>query len=272
MTSVKPVLHVPDAIAAGLESGRLVREGGVVRDCATGRIVALLREAGDGGGPGFALSDVLTLLDAEDGGSLADAVKTILEAVRACQAEGRAAVIHAEADLVGRAQAALRALQHDAAAGRCNRWIEHCDRLLEVFHCSLQAADRMLQDREVLERHGRGALEAFTVASLAGRALLWVAYTWGDPREAVQVARDVNHDVELTASRVEAALGKPSSLLWMTGDHAVLRARAKKTASRWRQVDEVLALPPQEQRALLEAGATAVEVLPAVNGVGVKHR
>lgn len=251
MTALDVTLGLPPEIIDGLGLGTLVRDGGVVREASTGRLVALLRDADVADSPLRGLLESNVVPFALVGISMARlerALARVEDQVRrgfaALSAQVALVDQRVEAAVAGEFLGNFQACALDLESGRVERLPEYRRLMLVSAHQFRLLVRGAVTDVRVL-RASPGAVGAAVRAALvAGVAARELTFRLGERDAALGLTDVLARDWGDVHERARDALGRPASLFWIEPVHRALERELRESAHRLEAHREMARLLP----------------------------
>jgi len=230
-----------------LEKGLAQREGGIVRNCETGRIIAFLQDVD---GPLVESAQPIAVPLAVLGismtavGKRLQAIEQELQQLRA-QVEDLAAStelanIKLDGMLLGKLIGDLYACDLDLAAGNRSRCSEYRQVFIQAYYQCKFVATQALESPEVLRRSGPVVHQYLQAMFLAGVAARDLSYRMNDKPGALKVANTLTEDARGIADKTRSKILARSALFWRNRQHLQLVQAADESSARLKSHQESL--------------------------------
>lgn len=247
-------LGIPEKAAAMLQAGTAYRDGGIVREFESGRIVAFLQDA-DAPARELASANVVPL--AVLGISMMAVnhrlkrIEAELRSVRNLLQDVAAGVTFANAKLdgqmFGRLLGALHSCHLDIAAGNEQKLADYRHTFLEAYHLFRSVVEEVLGNAELLRRFEPVLRRYMQAMFLAGIAARDVSYRLDDAQGAQQLALEIAREASALAETAQKRLSAPSALFWRNNEHVTLALDIRESAARLRSHEEALRVLPSSE-------------------------
>jgi hypothetical protein len=248
---VDVILGLPDNVLRGLDAGAFVRDGGVVREAANGRIVALLRDADVADSPLRALLESNVVPLALQGLSMAALERRLARieglvrrGLDALAADLALANLRLDAGMVGELLGNLQACALDLAAGRGERVPEYRRSLLIAYQRLRLLAAAAASDPRVLRAHPDALQQAARAALVAGVAARDLTLRLGETDAGLQLTDALSQEWNGIHERVRAALSTLRALFWIEAPHRAAAGELHESARRLEGHREMARLLP----------------------------
>lgn len=258
-------LGIPEKAAAMLRAGTAYRDGGIVREFESGRIVAFLQDA-DAPAKELACANVVPL--AVMGISMMAVnhrlkrIEAELRSVRNLLEDVAAGVTFANAKLdgqmFGRLLGALHSCHLDISAGNMQKLADYRHTFLEAYHQFRSVVEEVLGNPELLRRFEPVLRRYMQAMFLAGIAARDVSYRLNDVQGAQQLATEIAQQASALAEAAQKKLSAPSALFWRNDEHITLALDVRESAARLRSHEEALRVLPSSEIRRIAARQLAV--------------
>ncbi len=242
MVEFPTVLVGSDKVRAGLTSGLFYRDGGVIREGATGRIVELLQ---DGHLPDPKMAELLSAsvvpLAVQAVGfaivvskleSIRASLESVLEEVRGLRDDMRAVAAQLDAQSIGRLLGAMHSCALELKEGSTARLAEYRQCFLEYYHQFRRLAELVSGDPRLLRSHPELLLRSHQAMSLSGVAARDLCVRMGQRESALELGETIHRQSSEIEARVSKQLGAPSSLFWVEKEHRQGQAEVRESTAR----------------------------------------
>jgi hypothetical protein len=252
MVEFPTVLLGSDKVREGLERGLFYRDGGVIRETATGRIVEILR---DGQLPHPKMAEILSAsvvpLAVQAVGfaivvakleSIRTSLESLSEQVRGLRDDLRAIAARLDARSIGRLIGAIHSCSLELKEGFTARFAEYRQCFLEYYHEFRQLAELVSGDRDLFRSHPELLLRSHQAMCLSGVAARDLCVRMGQRESALELGEWIHRDSSEIEARVAKLVDSPSSLFWIEREHRQVRAEIRESTARLRGHIEQLRL------------------------------
>lgn len=247
-------LGIPEQAEAMLNAGTAYRDGGIVREIGSGRIVAFLHDA-DNTAQGLLGANVVPLavlgismlainrrlekIEAE----LRDIKNMVEELILAVQLTN----IKLDSQMIGKLRGAMHACHLDIKSGQMHRMSEYRQVFLEAHHQFYGLIRGIVRNHELLRRLEPVLKQYIRAMLLAGIAARDVSFQMDDEAGAIDVAKTISSHSQEIADGIGNCLKAPSSLFWQTEAHIDLALEVRESAARIKSHEEELIMLPRQE-------------------------
>lgn len=250
MQPIDVTLGLAPEIRAGLTDGRYRLDGGVVRDCASGRIVALppgceprSTSLGELGLDGIqALAGLFRARgEAAQVGAVAAQLALLADELKAVRSVVEVVAAQLDGLLLGRLAGTLRAYGLDAATATPAELRAYRRELLEAHEALAATVDGLLASPRALRDCPSAVARCAKAALVAGAAARDASLRLGDLSAVREISRSLAMGGAARARILRERVAAPSALFWVADGHRAavveLRESARVLAAQHEQLE-----------------------------------
>jgi hypothetical protein len=247
-------LGIPEKAAEMLQAGTAYRDGGIVRDLESGRIVAFLQDAD---APARSLASVNVVPLAVMGISMmavAQRLRKIEAELRSLQsrieeveAELTLVQVKLDAELFGKLLSAIQSCHFDISASHFQKLADYRHVFLETYHRFRLVVADGINNPELLRRFAPVLRRNVQGMFLAGIAARDVSYRLDDAQGALQLSADISREASVLAEIAQQKLSAPSAVFWRNDEHVAFALEVRESAARLRSHELALRVLPSSE-------------------------
>ena len=247
-------LGIPEKAMEMIKAGAAYRDGGIVRELNTNKIVAFLQDADH---PIHHLGHANVVPLAVMGMSIV-VLKRYLEKVenrliqlagilKSIQDDVKFANHKLDSAFFGDLLGALQSCHMEISENKTERFSHYRQCFLSAYHHAHSLLKKSLNDTNILKKHEDVLQQYYQAMVLAGIAARDISYRMGKSQSAREIAVEMAKSSEDIFSMIKGILNSPSSLFWQQPKHLEFAHQIKESTARLKSHEEMLRLLPMEE-------------------------